>query len=130
MQVNKNMIFRSRSKGFTLIELVFVVLVLGILYSIASIAISGRLTYAKETALKHDLSALRKSIDDYYTDKKAYPATLQDLVDNKYLRGIPDDPLTKESNWTIIPSEKGNDVFDIKSNSSGTGTNGKEYKDW
>lgn len=107
-----------------------VVLVIGILYTIAHITISGRLTYAKETALKHNLSALRKAVDDYYSDKKTYPGTLDDLVTNKYLRAIPEDPFTKNAEWTVIPSEKGNDVFNIQSNAPGKGTDGKEYSSW
>lgn len=118
--------------GFTLLELMIVVIIIGILYAISHIAISGRITYAKETALKHDLTTMRKAIDDFYADKNKYPATLQDLVDNKYIRNIPEDPFTKSPDtWVIIPSSnKSNDVFDIKSSCTTVGTNGKPYNEW
>ena len=121
----------KKSRAFTLLELMIVILVLGMLFAIASIAISGRLTYAKETSLKQNLSTMRKAIDDYYSDKKAYPSSLNDLVTNKYIRKIPEDPFTKsDTTWVTTPSDKGNDVSDVKSGSPDTSSDGKAYKDW
>ena len=122
---------RSTGKGFTLIELLIVIAILGILYAVSQFVISGRITYAKETALKHDLYQMRKAIDDYYSDKGKYPGTLQDLVDSKYIRAIPEEPFTKSKDtWVIVPSLIGNDVFDIKSSSAQVGSNGKPYNEW
>ena len=118
------------NRGFTLIELMFVVLIIGILYTVGAVVVGGRITYAKEAALKHDLAILRKNVDDYYADKGKYPATLQDLVDNKYMRLIPDDPMTKAPDWTTIPSSKGNDVYDVKSSCTKIASDGKAYSDW
>jgi general secretion pathway protein G len=121
----------KNNRGFTLLELMVVVVVLGILFGIASFAVSGRLTYAKETALKQNLATMRKAIDDYYSDKKAYPSSLNDLVNNKYIRKVPEDPFTKsDTSWEIISSDKGNDVSDVKSGSSDIGADGKAYREW
>lgn len=118
-------------KGFTLIELIFVVLILGILYAVAQIIITGRITKAKEVALKENLYIMRKTIDDFYADKGKYPASLQELVDERYLRKIPENPLTKSSEtWETVPSNKGNDVFDVHSSSEAVGSDGKQYKEW
>jgi general secretion pathway protein G len=126
---NKLCIINNKQRGFTLLE--HVVIIIGILYSIAQIKITGSITYAKETALKNNLYTLRKAIDDYYADRSKYPSSLQDLVDSKYIRNIPEEPFTKSTEtWTIIPSEKGNDVFDIKCSSTATGNNGKPYNEW
>jgi len=118
------------NKGFTLIELMFVVLIIGILYTVGTVLVGGRITSAKETALKHDLAMLRKNIDDYYADKGKYPSSLQDLVDNKYIRQLPEDPLTKVADWTVVPSDKGNDVYDVKSSCTKTSSDGRPYSDW
>lgn len=119
-----------KRKGFTLIELTVVLIVLGILFAVAYVLIGNRLTKARETALKQNLYILRKTIDDFYADKHKYPSTLNELVKEKYIRSIPIDPLTKVDDWVCIPSEKGNDVYDVKSNSSATGVDGKAYKDY
>ncbi|MFH1824446.1 MAG: type II secretion system protein [Candidatus Firestonebacteria bacterium] len=125
-------IIHGKQKGFTLLELMIVIIIMGILYAVANIVISGRITFAKETALKHNLYTIRKAIDEYYTDKNKYPSALQDLVDNKYIRKIPEDPFTKSTNsWIIIPSSNtGNDVFDIKSSCDKVDSNGKPYNEW
>jgi len=121
----------SNQKGYTLLELLIVVMIIGILYAIGNVVIGGRITYAKETALKHDLTTMRKAIDDFYTDKGKYPSALQDLADNKYIRAIPEEPFTKSADsWVTIPSPKGNDVFDVKSSNTAVGSNGKPYSEW
>lgn len=119
------------NKGFTLIELIFVITILGVLYAVAQLVVTGRITKAKETALKENLYIMRKTIDDYYADKGKYPANLQELVDEKYIRKIPEDPFTKSiETWIIVPSDKGNDVFDVHSSSESVGSDGKSYKEW
>ncbi|MEK6645871.1 MAG: type II secretion system protein [Candidatus Firestonebacteria bacterium] len=121
----------NNKKGFTLIELIFVITILGVLYAVAQVVITGKITKAKETALKENLYVMRKSIDDYYADKGKYPDTLQDLVEEKYIRKIPDDPFTKsDQTWVIISSDKGNDVFDIHTSNEGIGSDGKKYNEW
>jgi general secretion pathway protein G len=91
----------ANQRGFTLIELIVVVTIIGILAGIALVNVKGAQRKAAEAALKEDLHTLRKGIDDYYADKQKYPASLQDLVPH-YLRKIPVDPITKTPDWEEI----------------------------
>jgi general secretion pathway protein G len=88
-------------RGFTLIELIVVVTIIGILAGIAVVNVRNAQTRAAEAALKADLHELRKAIDDYYADKQKYPASLNDLVPH-YLRKIPPDPITKQADWEEV----------------------------
>lgn len=119
--------------GFTLIELLVVMAVLAILLTTALPKYFKGVEKAKEAALQHDLSVFRESIDKYYGDKGKYPMKLEDLVSNQYLKKIPLDPITERyDSWVVIqPSDlkKGN-VYDIKSGSDLTSSNGKPYSDW
>ena len=92
---------------------------------------------AKETALKQNLFTLRAVLDQYYADRGDYPDSLEILVEEKYLRRIPTDPLTKSSStWIEIyeEQEEGDDspagVYDITSGSEGLARDGTPYKDW
>jgi general secretion pathway protein G len=94
---------RRKSAGFTLIELIVVVTIIGILASIAVVNVINAGRRAREAALKHDLSAMRKAIDDFYADKQKYPSSLQDLVEAKYLRAIPKNPISgKSEDWEPV----------------------------
>lgn len=139
-------------KGFTLIELMVVVSIIGILVSIAVPQYQRWVIRAKETALSDILNNFRKTIDDYYADHGKYPDTLDELVAKGYLRGMPVDPFTKKSDtWvTVAPpaapspqvsaggapaqvagsaGEPGN-VYDVHSGSDLIGTNGVPYNEW
>lgn len=95
-------------------------------------------TRAREAVLKENLFRMRDALDQHYADKNAYPATLEDLVSQKYLRAIPDDPFTRSaSTWQTVMSEidPANPsalpgVFDVKSGSEGTALDGSRYADW
>jgi general secretion pathway protein G len=94
---------RRKESGFTLIELIVVVTIIGILASIAVVNVINAGRRAREAALRHDLSAMRKAIDDYYADKQKYPPGLQDLVEAKYLRAIPKNPISgKAEDWDPV----------------------------
>jgi general secretion pathway protein G len=123
----------SRSRGFTLIELIVVLSIIGLLVSLVAPHYAGRVKRAEETVLREDLMLMRDALDKYFADAGQYPETLQDLVSKRYLRNVPNDPITQSgSTWTIVAptdSGKGN-VYDVRSGAKGTGSNGKPYAEW
>jgi general secretion pathway protein G len=88
--------------------------------------------------LKTDLFRMRDAIDQYYADKNKYPASLDALVTDGYLRKIPEDPITKSADtWQTVPAEPDPanptaepGVYDVKSGAQGTGLDGSNYADW
>jgi general secretion pathway protein G len=125
-------------RGFTLIELLIVMLILVILAGVSLATYGNSVTRANEAALKTDLFQMREALDQYYADKNKYPATLSVLVEEKYLRAIPDDPFTQSADtWQEILSEPepGNPlaeqgVQDVKSGSDRTSLDGTRYSEW
>ena len=126
-----------RERGFTLIELMIVLAIMGILLTIAQPSLTQSLIRAREAVLKEDLFSLRDAIDQYYADNGKYPDLLDDLINKQepmrsYLRGIPKDPFTGAADWiTVAPegSEEGG-VFDVHSASPLIATNGTAYNTW
>jgi general secretion pathway protein G len=92
---------RSGQKGFTLIELIVVVTIVGILASIAVVNVKFAQRKAREAALKDNLFEMRKAIDNFYADKQRFPSDLEELVPN-YIRKIPPDPMTGQNDWEQI----------------------------
>lgn len=123
-----------KTKGFTLIEILVVLAIIATLLSLVTPRYFNTIDKSKETTLKHDLNTMREAIDKFYSDKNAYPDSLDDLVNHRYLRDIPSDPIT-ESNvtWLIIPppniDEKGA-VYDIHSGSPDNAKDGTPYASW
>jgi len=131
----KTMVMHSsaRRDGFTLIELLVVMSIIALLLTIAVPRYFHSVDKAKEAVLKEDLVQLRKSIDQFYADRGTYPSHLADLVDKKYLRSLPVDPITDSSTtWIIVPpSEPGaSGVYDVKSGAGGLALDGSYYGDW
>ncbi|MCX6565818.1 MAG: type II secretion system protein [Candidatus Aminicenantes bacterium] len=96
---------RRRERGYTLIEMIIVFTMIGILVGLALPEYKNAVKKAKESALKEDLFQFRKLIDQYFSDKGKYPASLQTLVDEGYLRKIPADPLTTRTDWIEVREE-------------------------
>lgn len=119
--------------GFTLIELLVVMVIVALLLSIVAPRYFHSVTKAEETVLKEDLHLMRDALDKYHADTGAYPDNLDDLVNKKYLRKIPVDPVTQSATtWIPVPpanDEKGN-IFDIKSGAQGNSRDGSPYSDW
>lgn len=124
---------RLRKNGFTLIELLVVMAIIATLLMIAVPRYFNSVDKSKEAVLRQNLALTREVLDKYYGDNGKYPDSLEDLVSKKYLRSLPEDPISGNStDWLIIPPdspEKGG-VFDIRSGAPGNARDGSAYKDW
>lgn len=125
--------FRRKGRGFTLIELIVVMVIIAMLASLAVPRYFGSLQKSRDAVLREDLSLMRKALDKYYGDNDKYPAVLEDLVARKYLRKIPPDPVTESATtWVIVAPEdpgKGG-VADVHSGADGNAADGSPYKEW
>jgi general secretion pathway protein G len=131
-------------RGFTLLELLVVMTIIGILAAIAVPALRDSPQRAREATLREDLFTMRSVIDQYHGDKGAYPPDLQTLVSAGYLRKIPIDPMTKSADtWVVALEETSTDaaassadtpatpgVIDVHSGSPDKALDGSTYKDW
>jgi len=121
--------------GFTLIELLIVISIIGILVTLAQPYYQRAVMAAKEATLKEDLFILRDVIDQYYADNAKYPLALNDLVEKKYIRRVPKDPITGSAEtWNLVyfTDEQGqqNGIFDVRSGSEAVALDGTRYSDW
>lgn len=129
---------RVPAPGFTMIELMVVISIIVILASIGMAQYRNSVIHAREAVLKEDLFRMRDAIDQYYADKTKYPASLQDLVSDGYLREIPIDPFTNsKETWQAVNAETNvNDttaqpgIYDVKSGSEETSLDGTRYAEW
>jgi general secretion pathway protein G len=127
-----------RGRGFTLIELLIVIALISILATMGVVQYRNSVQSSKEAVLHTDLFRMRDAIDQYYADKAKYPASLDALVSDGYMRAIPEDPMTKSAEtWQTVPAEPeaGNTsgdpgIYNIKSGAPGTGLDGTSYSDW
>ena len=125
-----------QEKGFSLLELMIAMFILIILLSVALPTYQRSVQYAKETVLKENLWQMRKAIDQYASDKGKFPPSLESLVEGKYLREMPIDPILERAEWESITGEDplnpdGEDgVVNVKSVAEGQDSEGKDYKDY
>lgn len=124
---------RRLRAGFTLIELLVVLAIVALLLTLAVPRYVPRIDGARETILLDNLRNTREVIDQYYSDTGRYPDSLEQLVEKKYLRNVPVDPITDSSaTWIVVPPEDGTKgaVYSIKSGAPGNDRSGKPYLDW
>jgi len=123
----------SSIKGFTLVELLVVLAILALLLTLAVPKYFNSIEKAKDATLRQDLNTLRESIDKYYADNGQYPKTLEDLVEHKYIRKMPLDPITEKTTTWIFTSPEPpleGEIYDIHSGSKGIAKDGTRYEDW
>lgn len=120
------------SQAFTLIELMIVMAIVATLISIVMPRYFEGLRRSEEAVLKHDLKEMRDAIDHYYQDKNAYPASLEVLVVERYIKFIPEDPITnsKESWMVVMPPDRSSSVYDVHSGSGELASDGTPYSSW
>lgn len=124
---------RPRPGGFTLIELMVVMAILALLVAIAAPRYFGNLERSREAALHQTLAVTREAIDQFYADTGKYPEDLATLVNARYLRSLPYDPITEsDSTWTLIaPEDPDKDgIYDLHSGAEGVGRNGAPFREW
>ena len=129
---------KRREGGWTLVELLIVMGLITVLASLALVQYRNSILASKEAVLKADLFHMRDAIDQYYADKGTYPASLQALVTDGYLRRVPDDPITRSADkWVTTAAELDPNsptatpgIYDVKSGAEGIALDGTRYADW
>lgn len=129
---------RKNQAGFTLVELMIVMAIIGVLLSVAIPSYVGAVRQAREAVLKEDLHVMRGAIDSYTADKQKAPQSLEDLVNDGYLKEIPVDPMTRQKDsWQTETSDSLSSVdqtdpgiVDVHSGSQDQGSDGQPYNTW
>jgi general secretion pathway protein G len=124
---------KEGQKGFSLLELMIAMFILIILISVALPTYQRSVQYARETVLKENLWQMRRAIDQFASDKGKLPASIDDLVNEKYLRDKPIDPITNKDEWNEIRGQDANSdegaegLKDVKSLAEGDDIDGVLY---
>lgn len=129
---------RRTQSGFTLIELLVVMAIISILATLAVPYFAAAIRHAREAVLKEDLQTMRMAIDSYTMDKQKAPQTLDDLVQEGYLKSIPEDPMTHSKDgwvtettdamYSLDETEPG--IDNVHSSSDESGSDGQPYSSW
>jgi general secretion pathway protein G len=128
----------AAEQGFTLLELMIVMVVIGLLAAIAIPAYTSNIRNAREAVLKEDLHVLRQAIDSYTVDKQKAPQTLDDLVQGGYIKTMPIDPFTHRSDtWITVQSDNlqsldqtESGIDDVHSGAQMSAADGTSYTTW
>ena len=124
----------TRRAGFTLIELLVVLAIIGTLITIALPKYLHSVERSREAVLRQDLRVMRTAIDQYMADTGHYPETIDDLVKNRYLRSLPEDPETGlVTTWISVAPPEGVatvGVYDVRSGAGGISLDGTAYAQW
>jgi general secretion pathway protein G len=129
---------KKQDAGFTLVELMIVMAIIGVLAMVAVPSYISALKHAREAVLKEDLHTLRAAIDSYTMDKQKAPQSLDDLTQDGYLKSVPEDPMTKSTTtWVTDSSDSMHSldqtdpgIDDVHSGSDETGSDGQPYNTW
>lgn len=129
---------RRTQSGFTLIELLVVMAIISILATMAVPYFAAAVKHAREAVLKEDLQTMRMAIDSYTMDKQKAPQSLDDLIQDGYLRSVPEDPMThskdtwvtdtSDAMYSLDETEPG--IDNVHSGSDETGSDGQPYSSW
>lgn len=123
----------SAARGFTLIELLVVLGIVALLLTLAVPRYFPSIDKSREIVLADNLRNVRAVIDQYYGDTGRYPDSLEQLVEKKYIRSLPVDPITDSaSSWIVVPPDDGakGGVYSIRSGAPGNDRTGKPYSEW
>lgn len=126
-------LLRRLRAGFTLIELLVVLAIVALLLSLAVPRFFPSIDSSKETVLAENLRNTRAVIDQYYADTGRYPDSLDQLVEKKYLRALPVDPIADSStSWILIPPDDASKgaLYSVRSGAPGNDRSGKPYSEW
>jgi general secretion pathway protein G len=129
---------KRQDDGFTLLELMVVMAIISVLATLAIPSFIQALKSAREAVLKEDLHVMRAAIDSYTMDKQKAPQSLDDLIQDGYLKGIPEDPMTRSRDtWVTDTSDSLHSldqtdpgVDDVHSGSQDSGSDGQPYSSW
>lgn len=120
-------------RGFTLIELLVVMTIVAVLLTLVAPRYFRHVDNSKEVVLRQNLAQVRDAIDKFHADSGKLPSSLEDLVEKRYLRGLPVDPITEGNNtWILVPtkSSEATGLADIRSGAPGKAEDGSLYADW
>lgn len=131
-RISERAALRPTARGFTLVELLVVLAIVALLLTLAVPRYFHSVDAARETVLIDNLSITRESIDKFYEDTGRYPDSLGELVEKKYLRSLPVDPITnRATDWIIVPPDDGSkgSVYDLRSAAQGKGRTGIPFSE-
>ena len=128
---------RTKGRGFTLIEMMIVLMIISILIGMAAVIYDKTVKHSREAVLKQDLQTMRQAIDNYTLDKQQAPQSLEDLVEAHYLREIPVDPVCNQKDWVthvgdtvLSPDQTSTGVDDVHSGCEQNALDGTSYTTW